>query len=106
VELRDPAGVFSLIGNASYDLGHGQSHAFIVRFSPLSEGEFAATLAFSGDPKGTQIAAVKGIGLPPKGLFGCGAGAPAGTVPWGNLLVVGAALGFLLAGRKPRIPAR
>ncbi|MBL7646019.1 MAG: tandem-95 repeat protein [Candidatus Hydrogenedentes bacterium] len=98
-ELRDATGVFALIGEASYKLGHGETHQFLVRFSPRDDTAYAAAITFSGDPGGLLTAAISGTGMPAKGL-GCGPVDSAGTWPWGNAVVVALTLGGLLLGQR------
>lgn len=99
-ELRDTTGVFAIVGDASYDLGHGETHQFLVRFSPTRDTAYAATITFSGDPKGPLTAAISGTGTPAKGL-GCGPVDEPGIWPWGNVFVVLlTALGLGLGQRR------
>ncbi len=104
VELRDATGVFSLIGEASYDLAHGETHSFFVRFSPNAGAAFAATLTYSGDGGGLVTASVTGLGIAPK-AFGCGATSGGAPFPLGNGLVILLTLSALLwhqLGRSQR----
>ncbi len=98
-ELRDATGVFALIGEASYNLGHGETHQFLIRFSPRDDTAYAAALTFSGDPDGLLTAALTGTGMPAKGL-GCGPVDHPGVWPWGNALVVALTFAGLLLGQR------
>ena len=97
--------MFSIVGDASYDLGHGETHQFLVRFSPTRDTAYAATITFSGDPKGPLTAALSGTGAPAKGL-GCGPADNTGAWPWGNVLVVLLTLTGLGLGQRRRPNAR
>jgi hypothetical protein len=100
-ELRDATGVFALVGEASYNLGHGETHQFLIRFSPRDDTPYAAAITFSGDPGGLLTAALSGTGAPAKGL-GCGPVDRPGEWPWGNALVVALTFTGLLLGQRRR----
>ena len=101
VELRDATGVFAIIGEASYNLAHGETHTFIVRFSPNAGESFAASITYSGDAKGLVTTPVIGLGIAPKG-FGCGPSPVGAPFPLGNTLVVLAVLGWLMRDQRRR----
>ncbi|MCF6286798.1 MAG: hypothetical protein L3K26_16650, partial [Candidatus Hydrogenedentes bacterium] len=96
VELRDATGVFSIIGEASYSLSHGETHEFLVRFSPNEPTSFAATITYSGDGNGLITASITGVGNAAKG-FGCSAATSGAPFPMGNGLIMLLTLGGLLA---------
>jgi len=60
-----PAAPFSIVGSRGYELGPGESQSITVRFAPTMQGDFSATLQFSGGGGATATVSGTGIGAGP-----------------------------------------
>ena len=87
------ASPFSVVGDAQYSLSPGQSATIAVRFSPIAEVDYQASLSFSGG--GGASRAVFGTGVTSKRVIivGCASVEGGGASIGGDVAVI---LGALL----------
>ena len=99
--IVDESGVFSIVGEASYDLAPGESYELTVRFSPTETKDYEGILNFSGDPNTDLSVRLLGTGTtgPRKkclAFLSCSPGERGGFA--GDAAAMAAALGLLGAG--------
>ena len=99
--IEDTSGVFTIVGDAAYDLAPGESYELTVRFSPTESKDYEGILNFSGDPNTDLSVRLLGTGTagPRKkclAFLSCSQGA--GGASGGDAAALAAALGLIGAG--------
>jgi len=101
------SGAFSLVSDAAYSLGPGESQDITVRFAPTAEQEFTATITFAGGGGATVDAVGSGYEPEPEPPMSCPAGTISNPLAPDTLrrssgtiaLLLGTMAALLLAGR-------
>ena len=101
------SGTFSIVSDAAYSLGPGESQDITVRFAPTAEQEFTATITFAGGGGATVDVVGSGYEPEPEPSMSCPAGTISNPLAPDTLrrssgaiaLLLGTMAAFLLAGR-------